>query len=337
MVIPDRVRRFHGPALALSLALFAVPFLCTAPLFAQNGSSEEVRQVVATLATGRVTAMGGHNGLIVAAVGTSSFEPGSLPPLIVPLENGDIAVVLGADDWVEPAPANRTLLRIDQRLPQLTNTVAANAPSLNPGTNISDIAQIGLALLEPLRAAAENLHEQIHLPENLPLAELLLIRHTRQHPLVVWDVSYWIHQKFWQENFWATEVDRPRYMQLYPTKQDRSNIVEVSYPPGETSTGLSAWLADPTGPFAQAIEAEPKLAAAQRQVAQGKTGKVHMSELVPLVKTALETMTPSTAVKAMVAIDDATGFSWIFQPAVSRTVVKRPSGAPTLGPQPNSP
>lgn len=331
------IRRFLRPVLALSLASFAVSFTCAAPLFAQNGSSEEVKQVVATLATGRVTAIAGHNGLVIAAVGTSSFEPGSLPPLIVPMENGDIAVVLGADDWVEPGPANRTLLRLDQQLPHLTNTAAAIRPSLNPGTNVPDIAQIGLAVLEPLRAAAENLHEQIHLPENLPLAELLLIRHNEQHPLAVWDVSYWIHQKFWQENFWSTEVDRPRYQQLYPTKQDKSNIVEVSYPPGETSSGLSAWLANPSGAFAQAIAANPKLADAQKQIARGKAGKVHMSELIPLVKTALETMPPSTAVKAMVAIGDKTGFSWIIQPAVSKRVIKRPAGAPTLGPQTNSP
>lgn len=324
------------PGLALVVALAAM-VVCAAwaGLPGQDHSSEEVSQVVATLATGRVTAIGGRDGLVVAAVGTSSFEPDSLPPLIVPVANGDIAVVLGADDWIEPAPANRTLLRIDQRLPNMANGVTANNPSLNAGTNASDLSQLGLSVLEPLRSAASNLHDQLHLPEDLPLAELVLIQHSEGSPLAVWDVSYWIQQKFWQENFWATEVERPRYMQVYPTKQDRSDMVEVSYPPADASAGLSSWLSNPTGPFAQAIQGNPKLSAAQRQIADGKAGKVRMAELVPLVKTALETMVPSKGAKAMAAIDDKTGFSWVIRPPVSaKPAVKRQAGAPTLGPQP---
>jgi hypothetical protein len=334
MARPCGIRGMAGLALPIALTIAGV---CAGWAGAprRGDSSERVSQVVATLATGRVTAIGGHDGLVVAAIGTSSFEPDSLPPLIVPLADGDIAVVLGADDWIEPAPANRTLLRIDQRLPSLANGVAANAPSLNGGTNPSDLDQLGLSVLEPLRSAASNLHEQIHLPEDLPLAELVLIQHSGGSPLSVWDVSYWIQQKFWQENFWATEVERPRYMQLYPTKQDRSDMVDVSYPPGEASDNLSGRLSNPTGPFAQAIQANPKLAAAQRQIANGKAGKVRMAELVPLVKAALETMVPSASAKAMAAIDDKNGFSWVIQPPVSaKPAVKRPAGAPTLGSQP---
>lgn len=330
MIHSSGIRALPGLALAAGL-LFASSCAGWAAASAQGNSSERVIQLVATLATGRVTVIGGHDGLVVAVVGTSSFEPGSLPPFIVPLADGDVAVVLGADDWIEPAPANRTLLRIDQQLARLTNRMGGNAPSLEPGADISNLDQLGMAVLGPLRSAASHLHEQIHLPDDLPLTELVLMRHLQQSPLVVWDVSYWIQQKFWQENFWATEVERPRYMQLSPTKQDRSNMVEVSYPPGGDSEGLSAWLTNPTGQFAQAVQADPKLAAAQRQIAEGKTRKVRIAELATLVKMALETMVPATSAKAMATIDDKTGFAWVIQPPVSKNVVKRPPGAPTLG------
>ncbi|HVB34483.1 MAG TPA: hypothetical protein VNJ52_08955 [Patescibacteria group bacterium] len=300
----------------------------------QGNSSEQVGEVVATLATGRVTIISGQDGLIVAGVG-NSFKPGSLPPLIVPLADGNVAVVLGADDWLEPPPAGRTLLRLDQQLPHLTRAMAGNAPSLNPVANITHLDQMSLAVLEPLRAVARNLHTQLHLPQDLPLVELVLVRQTEQEPLLVWDVSYWIRQTFWQENFWDTEVERPRSIQLYPAKQDRSGIVQVSYPPGDTSPGLVAWLSHPTGRFAQAIQADPQLAQAQQEIASGRTKKIKMVQLVPLVKTALETLTPSTAVKALAAVDEKSGFAWVIRPPVSRAPVKRPAGAPTLEPPPD--
>jgi hypothetical protein len=333
MPLADRIRRFRRPALALvAVAGFAVSIAFAAPPAQQSNSSssEQVVELVATLATGRATIISGRDGLVIATVG-SAFEPDSLPPLIVPLGESAVAIVFGADDWQEPPPTNRTLLRLDQELPGLMHTAAAGSPSLTPSANFSQLDQVALGALEPLRTAARNLHEQLHLPDNLPLAEIVLIRRTEDAQLVVWDISYWIHQTFWQENFWDTEVQRPRTMQIYPTKQDRSGILQVSYPPGGNAPGLLEWLSQPTGGLAQAIGNDPKLASAQKNIAHGKTGKIHMTELVPLVKTALETMVPTADLKAMAVIGDETGFSWMIQPAVSRApVVKRPSSAPTL-------
>lgn len=334
MFFRGRTRRFALPALAIVVGVCAVSTAVAARPPQQASSSDHVGEVVATLATGRVTILSGRDGFVVAAVG-SAFEPDSFPPLIVPLSGGGVAVILGADDWIVPPPDNRTLLRLDEQLPHLVQGISGNTPSLNPGANISHLDQFGLGVLERLRAAASNLHDKIHLPQDLPLAEILLIRKTDQEPLSVREVSYWIRQTFWQENFWSTEVERPRYMQLYPIKGDKSGFLQVSYPPGDTTAGLHDWLSRPSGRFAHAIGTSQALAAAQRQFADGKLRKIRMAELVPLVKTALETMAGSTAAKALVAFDEKGGFTWVIQPPIAKKPAKRPGGAPTLEPKPH--
>ena len=330
MPLPRPSRSFVALALAAALTAPGISIALGARPAPQVNISERVREVVATLATGQVTILVGQDGLVVAAVG-NSFEPDSLPPLIVPLGERSLAIVLGADEWTEPPPASRTLLRLDRQLPHLNAGAGPNSPSLEPSANISQLEQLGIAVLEPLRAAAGNLHSQIQLPHNLPLTELVLIHQMeRQQPLVS-DVSFWIRQTFWQENFWDTEVERPRFMQLYPTKGDKSGIVQISYPPDDASPGLPVWLAHPTGPFAQAIATDPKLAAAEKEISRERLSKTPLAELVPLVKTALGTMAPAGTARALAAVDQKNGFAWIIQPPASKKApVKQEPGAPSL-------
>ncbi len=299
----------------------------------QGEGAERVSEVVATLASGQVTIVAAHDGLVVTAVG-NQFERDDLPPLIVPLGSQDLAVVLGAADWIKPPPGERTLLRLDRQLPRLIQGFAANAPHLTSGANISNLEKVGLAALDPLRRAARNLHAQIHLPEDLPIVEILLVHQPRDDAPTVWDLTYWIHQRFLQENFWDTEIERPRSAQLFPNKENRTGIVEVSYPPDARSSSLTAWLSQPTGRLAQDIETDSKLSKAQKQIAAGDARKVHLAELAPIVKAALESTAPASKTKAMAEIDSTRGFSWVIAPPMS-SAPKRPAGAPTLNPIPH--
>jgi hypothetical protein len=303
---------------------------------AQSGVEDNtyrVSEVVATLASGRVTIVTAHNGVVVTAVG-NQFEHDDLPPLIVPLNDQDLAVVLGAADWIKPPPNQRTLLRLDSQLPRLIQGFAGNAPHLQTGANISNLEKVGLAVLDPLRKLARNLHAQINLPEDLPFAEILLVHQPRDESPTVWNLTYWIHQRFLQENFWDTEIERPRSMQLLPNKENRTGIVEVSYPPDDRTSAIVGWLSQPTGRGAQDIETDSKLAKAQKQIAAGDARKVHLPEMVSIVKAALETTTPTSKAKAMAEIDASKGFSWIIAPPV-KSEPKRPAGAPTLNPTPH--
>jgi len=295
----------------------------------QGESVERVSEVVATLASGQVTVIAAHDGVVVAVIG-NEFEPDDLPPLIVPLGGQDLAVVLGAADWVEPPPDGRTLLRLDRQLPQLIQGFTGNAPHLRSGANISNLERVGLAVLEPLRKAARNLHAQIQLPDNLPFAEIVIVHQPFDGSApTVSDLTYWIHQKFLQENFWDTEIERPRSADLYPTKQNTSGLVDVRYPPDDQSPGIAAWLSQPTGRLAQDIETDPKLDKAQKDIAAGNPRKVHLTEMVTLVKSALETLAPASKLKAMAKIDTTNGFAWVIPPPAA-VEPKRPAGAPTL-------
>jgi hypothetical protein len=329
----NRVLSYSALAAILLLLCIAVPSLPAAQA-GQKDNTDQVSEVVATLASGRVTILAAHDGVVVTAVG-NQFERDDLPPLIVPLDDEDLAVVLGAADWVQPPPGQRTLLRLDTQLPRLVQGFAGSAPHLNAGANVSNIERVGLAVLDPLRALARSMHSQINLPEDLPVAELLLIHQPRDEAPTVWDLTYWIRQRFLQNNFWDTEIERPRSTQLYPTKEkNASGIVEVSYPPDNQSSALVAWLSQPTGRGAQDIETDSKLAKAQRQIAAGDMRKVHLAELVPIVKAALQSTAPASRARAMAQIESGHGFSWVIAPPVA-SAPKRPPGAPTLNPTPH--
>lgn len=298
---------------------------------AQNssaGADERVSEVVATLASGQVAIFAAHDGLVVAAVG-NEFEPDDLPPLIVPLGESNFAVVLGAADWIESPPHERTLLRLDTQLPRLIQGYAGNAPHLRSGANIANLEKVAMAVLDPLRRAARSLHAQIELPPDLPLVEILLVHQPEGDPPTVLDLTYWIHQTFLQENFWNTEIERPRAAQLYPSKNNHFGAVDVRYPPSDRSAGIFDWIEHPTGRLAQDIETDPSLAKAQEQIAAGKAHKVHLAEMVPLVKRALETMAPASRIKVMAKIDSKNGFTWVLAPPPT-TRRKRPAGAPSL-------
>ncbi len=328
-------RRFRSPSLAAAALLAAILAVSAAGTAPQSGSDDQVHEIAATLASGQVTIVAAHDGFIVAAIG-HPFEPDDLPPLIVPLGASDLAVALGAVDWVEP-PSNRPVLQLATRLPGLINGLSGNAPRLSSNTNLSRLDEIGLSILTSFRRVARNLRAQLHLPKTLPLAEILIVRRPFGSSGDVWDLSYWIRQRFLQENFWNTEVERPRYTRMFPRKDDQSGMIEISYPPGNSSPGPLDWLSQPSGRLAQYLAAHPKLAKTQRFIAEGKGRKTKLANLVPLVKTALETMVPASEPKAMAVIDSHHGFSWIIQPPpLPKSKSSRPPGAPTLGAQPHN-
>jgi hypothetical protein len=334
------MRRALAHCARRSAALLPVLFLLCAGgpnlRAAQQGGAntyDRVSEVVATLASGQVAIFAAHDGLVVAAVG-NEFEPEDLPPLIVPLGENDFAVVLGAADWIEPPPHQRTLLRLDQQLPSLVQGYAGNAPHLRSGANIANLEKVAMAVLDPLRRAARSLHAQIEWPSNLPLVELLLVHQPEGAAPTVWDLTYWMHQTFLEENFWNTEIDRPRATELYPAENNHADAVDVRYPPANRSPGIFDWIEHPTGRLLQDIQTDPKLAKAQKQIAAGNAHKVHLAEMVPLVKATLETMAPASKIKVMAEVDSKQGFTWVLAPP-PETRPKRPAGAPTLLPTPH--
>ncbi len=335
MHLDGPIRASRHAALAVCV-LFLAGAIGTkaAPPQSSISESERVTEVVATLASGQVAVLPAHDGVVITAIG-NEFEPDDLPPLIVPVSSHDVVVVLGAADWFVPPPRSRTLLRLDARIPRLLHGINGNKPSLNSEPAFENLDEFGLAVLEPLRQAARSLHARVRMPQDVPLTELLVIHQEEGSSLGVWDLSYWLRQTFLQENFWDTEIERPAYNQLLPSKKDASETVEIRYPPGNAATpGVLHWLDQPTGPIVQEIETDPKLAKAERDVVAGKPYKTHLAQLVPLVQAALDSAAGART-KVMAVIDGHSGFSWVIAPPASARPPasagpKRPASAPTL-------
>ena len=329
-MLPDGpIRATRHAALALCLLFLAGAVGAeAAPRQSSISESERVTEVVATLASGQVAVLPAHDGVVITAIG-NEFEPDDLPPLIVPVSSRDVVVVMGADDWFVPPPRSRTLLRLDTRIPTLLHGINGNAPSLRSEPAFQNLDEFGLSVLDPLRKAARSLHARVRLPQDVPLAELLVIHQEEGQAPAVWDLSYWIHQTFLQENFWDTEIERPAFNQLLPSKQDAAGTLEIHYPPGGASTpGVLHWLDQPTGPILQEIASNPQLAKAQKDISAGKMSKTHLAQLVPLVQAALDSAAGART-KTMAVIDSHSGFSWVIAPLTTARP-KRPAGAPTL-------
>lgn len=334
MLIVGPRRRSRHVALAAAVLLAAAMATFATQADAQSYSYEKVGEIAATLNSGQVAIIAGHDGFVVATIG-KPYEPGDPPPRIIPLSQDDLVVALGALNWVRP-PTNHSVLDLGSQLPQLMIGVNGGAPRLSGNTNFSNLERVGLSVLGPLRKVASDLHAQLHLPKNLPLTELILVRQPIQETGNVWDLSYWLRQTFLQENFWQTEVERPRYLEMFPTRHKNPGLFELSYPPAEQTAGPVEWLTQPTGRLAHAIAANHKLAKAQRRIAEGKTRKVKLAQLVPLVKMAIEDHVPASTPKAMAAINWNNGFAWIIKPPPNPHAHKHPTGAPTLGAQPHN-
>jgi hypothetical protein len=335
MHLDGPIRASRHAAVAVCVAFLAGAIgMQASPAQTSISASERVTEVVATLASGQVTVVPAHDGVVITAIG-NEFEPDDLPPLIVPVSSHDAVVVLGAADWFVPPPRSRTLLRLDSRIPMLLHGITGNRPSLNSGAGFENLDEFGLAVLTPLRQAARSLHARVRMPQDVPLAELLVIHEEEGSSPAVWDLSYWLHQTFLQENFWDTEIERPAYNQLLPSKQDASETIEIRYPPGNSSMpGVLHWLNQPTGPIVQEMQTDRKLAKAERDVVAGKPYKAHLAQLVPLVQAALESAA-GTRTKVMAVIGRESGFSWVIAPPASarppaNAGPKRPAGAPTL-------
>ncbi|HEV2386190.1 MAG TPA: hypothetical protein VGS20_02940 [Candidatus Acidoferrales bacterium] len=329
MAGPGRGWRFGH----LLLLLAAVGLAATVVLAAgrQDQAEEQVNEIVANLASGHVTLFAAHDGVVVATIG-SQFEPGNLPPLIVPMTGSELVVVLGAVDWVEPT-AHQPLFRLDAALPGLAHGTTGNAPRLSAETGLSDPEQVALSVLEPLRAAARNLHAQLDLPADLPLAELVFVHQpTNESAPDIWDLSYPLKQTFLQQNFWDTEVERPRPIELYPDPENKNGLLEIRYPTDDRSPGLIDWLSKPAGRLLQDVQLDPKMAKAQQEIAGGDARKTRLAQLVPLVKMTLEAMAPASTGRAMAVLDWDRGFSWVIQPPTTARPQgpSRLPGAPTL-------
>lgn len=179
-------------------------------------AQENEQEVVANLAAGRVVLYVARDAIVIGAV-EQHVEPDSRPPLVLPLGERRLGILLGAVEWVWPA-SGRPLVRLDRDLPALLSE--ATRPQPKPEmAQASDIEVIGVTFLESLRAVTNQLHHKLDLHPDEPVAELLVVGYEPGYGPEVWLLAYRLAQEVLRGEYWRTRVLRPSYTQLYPPEK----------------------------------------------------------------------------------------------------------------------
>jgi hypothetical protein len=298
------------------------------------GSAQE-QEVVANLAAGRVEIYVARDSIAIGAL-ENRVESETRPPVVVPLSSRRIGVLLGAVEWALPG-SGRKPVRLDRDLPRLFGEIAG-AKRLEP-EQASDIEGIGVALLEPLRAAAQQLHRKIEILSEEPLVELLLVGYVEEYGPEVWLLRYRIVQEPLRGDYWQTRVLRPSYTQLYPPEQGRPHtLLEVRYPPGDAAPALLDLLNQNDPRLAQIRSANLRMARAVERLARGESHKAALDDASEFLRAALGALAHPEAKTILGVIAEQRGFQWLLPPAElpekAEEAQPREPGAPSLRKKP---
>jgi hypothetical protein len=331
--VPSGSRKMKRPSSLPLIAALASAFglYHGASARAQQTQSQS-EEIVANLAAGRVLIYVAREGIVIGVV-DSSLEPGSRLPAIVPLGGRRVGVLLGAVDWFLPA-AGRFQAQLDRALPRV---ISRSGPHLKQeGSN--DIEQAGLALLEPLRLAAESLHSKIDLPPEESLLELLLVDYAEGYGPEVWNLRYRFRQEPLRGDFLETRVQRPGYTQLYPPEKGQPHtLVELQYPTEEKPTTLLDLIRGQDPRLVKIKSADEQMARAVENLERGTSQKAHLSEATAFVRAALGATASNVTNLAVAVLAEDRGFQWVVAPPnaplppnTEEAGKARPAGAPSL-------
>jgi hypothetical protein len=317
--------------LFLSSAFICVHLWSLLPsVAAQQGQGD----VVANLAAGRVVLCVASDGIVIGAV-EQRVEPGSGPPLVVPLGGSHIAILLGAVEWASPA-SGRPAVHLDRELPVLARQTAPPGPRLGKDlySTAADIESVGVAFLERLRAVASELHHKLDLPQEEPLVELLLVGYAENYGPEAWLLRYRIAQEALRGDYWRTRVLRPSYTQLYPPEKGQPRtLIEVRYPDGSGS-GLLDLLKQNDPRLARLSNADPRMARVAEHLVAGESHKAAAGDAAEFLRAVLDAASGTQPMQILGILYAQRGLEWVLAPPEPPQKAEegkpREPGAPTL-------
>jgi hypothetical protein len=322
--------------------VFLLPLLILAGFLpqcaqAQDPQEENAEEIVANLYTGRVVIGVAKDGIVVATL-ENPIEPQTRPPMIVPISDERVAVVLGAADWWLP-DQNRELARLDQELPDLPPAQGLReGPHLQassqegPGSEATDIEQIADRLHTRLNEIAEHIHGNLKLGDGEPLVEVVIADFAPEYGAEVWLMQYSIEQDPAQGDYWQTRVLQPQYTQLWPPEKGQPRgLLEVSYPAAPTLTRL---IQNRDAHLAQAISAAPGMQQISAAILDGDIQKQLAVDVAAFLRTSLGALIVPKARMVEAEVNEKQGVGWFIRPPAeqeaSGTEQVRPTGAPSL-------
>ncbi|MGB7023895.1 MAG: hypothetical protein WBD73_08870 [Candidatus Acidiferrales bacterium] len=337
-----RLCRFALSLIALTTAASAFP----RHSFAQNPDQESAEEIVANLCAGRVVIGVAKDGIVVATA-ENPIEPETRPPMVVPLSDERVAILLGAADWWLPSE-HRELARIDSELPELPPPAGLRkSPTLGgtageAGAEASDIEQVASRLHDRLTAIADHIHSNLNFAPNEPLLEMILVDYVQNYGAEVWVVQYPIEQEPEQGDFWQTTVLQPQYTQLWPPeKAQPRGLVEISYPPEPAGANVSALVASGDPRIAAALSASPGLRETANSLLHGDIEKLSAVSVAAFLRASLRAIAHPGARMMEAEINKERGIGWFIAPPEEApkpgSEQLRPSGAPSLRRPPGKP
>ncbi|MHB8754797.1 MAG: hypothetical protein ACYC92_07565 [Candidatus Acidiferrales bacterium] len=335
-----RHRTFHLRVLSLCfVALAAAALLLPLHSVAQDSDQGNSQEIIANLYAGRAVIGVAKDGIVVATL-ENPVEPETRPPMIVPLSNGRVAILLGAGDWWLPSE-HRELARLDEELPLLQPAAGLRqAPSLGgtaseAGAEASDIEQIAERLHDRLNVIAGHIHGNLNFTPGEPLLQMLLADYAPNYGPEVWLIRYPIDQEPEQGHFWQTTVLHPQYAQLWPPKKGQPRgLVEVSYPSESANATLASLIAAGDSRIAAALSAAPAARETSASILNGDIQKLSAANVAAFLRESLRAIAPPGARMIEAEINKAQGIGWFIPPPAETprpgSEHVRPAGAPSL-------
>ncbi|MHB8541101.1 MAG: hypothetical protein ACYDCD_09205 [Candidatus Acidiferrales bacterium] len=321
------------------VALAAAALLFPLHSLAQDSGQESSQEIIANLYAGRVVIGVAKDGIVVATL-ENPIEPETRPPMIVPLSDERVAILLGAGDWWLPSE-HRELARLDKELPLLRpaaglrQTPSLGGTSNEAGAEASDIEQIAERLHDRLNVIAGHIHGNLNFAPGEPLLQMILADYAPNYGPEVWLIRYPIDQEPEQGHFWQTTVLHPQYAQLWPPKKGQPRgLVEVSYPSESARATLAALIAAGDSRIAAALSAAPASRETSAAILNGGIQKLPAASVAAFLRESLRAIAPLGARMIEAEINKEQGIGWFIpppaetpQPGSERI---RPSGAPSL-------
>ena len=326
---PASMKSF-GTVLAITL-LFAGPQAA-----AQDQSSPENEETVASLAAGRVVIAVVKGAILVGTI-ENPIEADTHPPMPVAIGSTRVGVILGAVRWSSPS-SQREIARLDEDLPHLRSRAVTQAPHLSTdpaGTEATDLESVGQGLLDRLNELAQDLHAKVDLPAKEPLAELILASITTGYGPEVWQLTYPIKQQEETPGYWTTRVLLPSYVQFWPPEKGQPHtLMEFAYPPENPPTTLLELLRQKDPRLEKLISSDAKMAEVARLFLQGDSNRILAADATQFLRAALDAIAPPDTRETMAIINEENGFAWVLAPPretpLPSLMPARPSDAPSL-------
>jgi hypothetical protein len=290
----------------ISCVLFAAFFFLLAP------AARAQDEIVANLAAGRVVIDVAKGGIVIGAI-EQHVEADSRPPIVFPINDRRIGILLGAAEWVVPSAPGGPV-RLDRVIARLSREAAPHQEA-GKADQASDIEAIGVAFLEKLRALAEQLHHKILLRADEPLVELLLIDYQPDYGPEVWLLQYRIKQEQLRGDFWQTKTLRPSYTQLYPPeKHQPRTLVEVRYPPELPGPTLLELLQQNDPRLASLRRGAPKSLKVIDNITGGKSSASSVDDSATFLHDALDPIAGTENRIVLGVLREDRGWEWIVAP-----------------------